>query len=73
MVIAWVDNSTNSARAAVFRSSTEASAPMTLGGGIWSSTVEVAGTLGFQARALWGVPTPWPAQAWFPVVSSYGP
>jgi len=71
MVVAWVDNSTNSARAAVFSGSTWASAPVTLGNGIWSSTVEVAATRGLQGRALWGLPSPWPAEAWAPVVSSY--
>jgi hypothetical protein len=71
MVVAWVDNSTNSARAAVYKKSTW-SAPVTLGGGIWSSTVEVTATLGLQARALWGLPKPWPAEAWSPVVSAYG-
>jgi hypothetical protein len=72
MVATWIDNATNTARATTALGKTPWNAPVTLGNGIWSNTVEVAATLGAQARALWGMPLP-PAEAWTPAVSSFTP
>lgn len=72
MVVTWVDNATNTARAVTALGKAAWSAPVTLGNGIWSSSVEVAATVGAQARALWGAPLP-PREAWTPEVSSFTP
>lgn len=73
-VVTWIDNGQNIARAATQLGRTAWSGPVTLGNGLYGTSVEVATTFGSKARALWGMRVGSPFQnAWAPAVSSFSP